>query len=310
MSALSNQDKSPKRTVLLTGATGFLGSHLLKALLIAGYKVVILKRSTSDAWRIANLLNQVTSYDIDNVLLTQAFEDQRIDYVIHTACHYGRNGDSIHQIVETNLMLGLKLLDAATYFNTDTFFNTDTYFNTDKLLQKHLHFYTLSKKQFVEWLHQSCDKIQIINMKLEHLYGPLDNNSKFVPWVLRQLEQKVESINLTGGEQLRDFIYVDDVASAYLATLQKATQLSAYNEFDIGTGILTSIRKLVEMLKEIYEQKHGASKTQLNFGELPYGDGEMMSVDVDNTALLNLGWQPVFDLNAGITKIINENFEK
>jgi len=296
--------------VLLTGATGFLGSHLLKALFNAGYKVVILKRSTSDIWRIANLLNQVISYDIDSVPLTKAFEDQRIDYVIHTACHYGRNGDSIHQIVETNLMLGLKLLDAATFYNTGTFFNTDTFFNTHTLLQKHLQIYTLSKKQFVEWLHQRCDKIQIINMKLEHLYGPLDDTAKFVPWVLRQLEQKVESINLTGGEQLRDFIYVDDVTSAYLATLQKVAQLPAFNEFDVGTGVITSVRKLVEMLKTEYEQQHTASSTQLNFGALPYRDGEMMVVDVDNTALLELEWRPEFDLSAGLQKTIKPNFQK
>ena len=109
MSALTNQDRAQKRTVLLTSANGFLGSHLLKALLSAGYKVVILKRSTSDIWRIANFLNQVTHYDIDSVPLNNAFEDQRVDYVIHTVCRYGRNGDSAHEIVETNLMLGLSL---------------------------------------------------------------------------------------------------------------------------------------------------------------------------------------------------------
>jgi CDP-paratose synthetase len=117
---------------------------------------------------------QVTSYDIDRVPLTQAFEDQRVDYVIHTACHDGRNGDFTEKIVEINLMLGLKLLEAALFFNSDTFVNTDT------LLQKQLNIYTLSKKQFIEWLNQRKDKIQIINMKLEHLYGPLDGIPKFV----------------------------------------------------------------------------------------------------------------------------------
>ena len=62
------------------------------------------------------------------------------------------------------------------------------------------------------------------------------------------------------------------------------------------------------MLKAAYEQQHTASSTPLNFGALPYRDCEMMGVDVDNAALLELGWQPAFDLNAGLKKTIKHNF--
>ncbi|MDA3835748.1 MAG: NAD-dependent epimerase/dehydratase family protein, partial [Spirochaetales bacterium] len=155
-----SSDKMGK-SVLLTGASGFLGSHLLEALLRDGYDVVILKRSTSDVWRIRHLLNRVRSYDVDKVPIGKAFEDQQIDAVIHTACHYGRNSDPISTVVESNLMFGLRLLEVAIFFKTATFFNTDT------LLQKHLNIYTLSKKQFVEWLLQQSDKIQVVNLKLE-----------------------------------------------------------------------------------------------------------------------------------------------
>lgn len=61
-------------TVLLTGATGFLGSHLLKTLVNKGYKVVVLKRSTSDMWRLEGFENAFKSYDIDHVPLQTAFE--------------------------------------------------------------------------------------------------------------------------------------------------------------------------------------------------------------------------------------------
>ena len=55
--------------VLLTGATGFLGSHLLKALVSKGYEVVVLKRSTSDMWRLKGFEHTFKSYDIDQVPL-------------------------------------------------------------------------------------------------------------------------------------------------------------------------------------------------------------------------------------------------
>ena len=79
-----------RKCILLTGATGFLGSHLLKALVNKGYEVIALKRSTSDTWRLKGFESSFKSYDIDLVPLQKVFEDQYIDTIIHTACLYGR----------------------------------------------------------------------------------------------------------------------------------------------------------------------------------------------------------------------------
>lgn len=290
------------QTILLTGATGFLGSHLLEALLEKGHKVAVLKRSTSNTWRIEKLLSSIVSYDVDNQPLELAFEEQRIDSVIHTACAYGRKGESIHQVVESNLLFGLRILDACKKFDTDTFFNTDT------LLQKHLNVYTLSKKQFVEWLEQQSDKVRVVNLKIEHMYGSRDDTNKFVPWVLSQLRDNAAEIKLTLGEQYRDFIHIDDVVSAYLTTLEKASQLPTFSEFDVGTGKLISVRKFLEQLKEIYETEIGTGtvETKLAFGAIPYRDGEMMTVAVNNQALLNLGWNPKTSLQTGLKNIVKE----
>ena len=284
------------KTILLTGASGFLGSHLLEALIGYGYRVVILKRSTSDIWRIRHLLERVKSYDLDIVPVDKAFEDQHVDVVIHTACHYGRNDDPIDKVVEANLMFGLRLLEVATLFHVSMFINSDT------MLPKDLCHYTRSKKQFVEWLQQRKDKINIVNLKLEHMYGPNDDKTKFIPWIIDQLNQQVAEIKLTKGEQLRDFVYIDDVVSAYLIFLQKNCQNKSFAEFDVGTGTLTSVKDLVESVKALYERKHGKCSTRLIFGALPYR-GEIMIVAVDNRALLDLGWAPKIALDNGIQKL-------
>lgn len=287
-----------QKTVLLTGATGFLGSYLLEALLLKGYKLVILKRTTSKVWRIEHLMSQVIYYDVDIQPIELAFTDQRIDYVMHTACHYGRNNDCLSQIVETNLMFSLRILDACIKFNTDTFFNTDT------LLSKHLNTYSLSKKQFVEWLRQYSDKIQVVNLKLEHMYGPKDDVSKFVPWVISQLKKNVPEIKLTSGDQFRDFIFIDDVVSAYICTLENIESLGSFSQFDVGTGKLISIKNFIMKVKQRFEKVFEINKTVLLFGAIPKRPGELNTVNVNNKALIDLGWEPRYSIEQGIGKML------
>lgn len=290
-----------KPTALLTGATGFLGSHLLEALLKQGYSVVVLKRSTSDLWRIEHLAGQCKSYDVDTQPIELAFKEQRIDCVIHTACHYGRNASAISEVVESNLIFGLKVLEAAVNHQVATFINTDS------LLPRDLNAYSLSKKQLVDWLKQQSSKIQVINLQLEHMYGPKDDSTKFIAWLVTQLKQNAPEINLTSGIQKRDFIYIDDVVSAFLCVLQSATGLPSFSEFEVGTGESIEVKTFVENLKQVFEQRNGPTNTQLNFGAVPYRQGEIMEFKVDNQVLRQLGWEPKVSLSQGLEQSLKEN---
>ena len=137
--------------------------------------------------------------------------------VVHTATCYGRNRETPLEVFEANLKFPLDLLEKAALFSTDTFFNTDT------ILYKYLNGYSLSKHQFVEWGKQYADehKIKFCNIKLEHMYGPGDDDSKFTTYVINSCLNNVPEVKLTLGEQERDFIYIDDVVSAYQLLLKK-----------------------------------------------------------------------------------------
>lgn len=291
------------KTVLLTGATGFLGSHILNALLKDGYQVVILKRSTSDLWRIRHLISLVSSYDVDQEPIEKVFEKHHINSVIHTACHYGRNSDPAHRIVDTNLLFPLRLLDAAVAAGVKIFVNADTFFS---LSQQYLNIYTLSKKQFVDWLKLKSSHIQVANLKIQHLYGPRDNSTKFVTWVVDQLCLGVHEIKLTSGEQRRDFVYVDDVVSAFTLMLEKCSHLGSYEEVDVGTGEMVSIKTFVSALYEAYEFQCGESKTFLNFGAMPCRPGEDVELVVDNSLITKLGWSPQVQLKDGLLNVVRD----
>ena len=281
---------------LVTGATGFLGSHIVKRLVAEGQNVVILKRSFSHTNRLAADLSKVKSYDIDKLDdFTRVFSEQHIDVIIHTATCYRRQGEAVEQIYNVNLNFPLKLLELALRFNTDTFFNTDT------ILSKYLNWYALSKKQFSEIGQQFANmgKINFIDAKLEHMYGEDDANTKFVTFMIEALQNNIEELKLTAGEQCRDFIYVEDVVEAYWKILTNQDDDKKYQQYEVGTGKTISIKDLVLLAKEITK-----SRTKLLFGAIPYRENEIMDSKANTESLEKLGWQAKMDIESGIRRIV------
>lgn len=285
------------KKILITGATGFLGSYLAKELVNQGCQVIVLKRPKSDIRRIESILPEISTYDTDGLDLSKPFKDHgRIDAVIHAATCYGRNNENISGIFETNTVFPLRLLETAAFFNTGTFFNTDT------ILQKHLNGYALSKKHFMEWGKQfaSLGRIRFVNIRLEHMYGPDDHDSKFTTHVIRSCLANVPELKLTLGEQKRDFIYIDDVVSAYNTLLSNAEhQPEMFQEYDVGTGKAVSICEFVKMVHKITR-----SATHLNFGALPYRENEVMQSEADIAPLKSLGWSYRVGLAEGIKRVV------
>ena len=100
-------------TILLSGATGFLGSYLLKRFVQEGFDVIALKRSTSDAYRIEEILGRIIYYDVDKTEIKEIFKKHNIDRVVNTVTDYGRANSQISNILETNLMFSVRLLENA-----------------------------------------------------------------------------------------------------------------------------------------------------------------------------------------------------
>lgn len=291
-------------TVLITGATGFLGSHITEKFVNNGHRVIILRRSFSDTWRIKHLLSKVICYDVDKIPLERPFKEYKIDVIIHTATKYGRKGESIEEVIEANLYFPLKILEIATFFNTAAFFNTDT------ILHKYLNYYSLSKKQFAEWLNIFSKKIKIFNLKLEYIYGERDDTTKFVPWVITQILKNVKEIKLTEGRQKRDFVYVEDVVKAYYMIFTKVNNFGkGLYEYEIGSGNPVEIKNLVKLIKGLI----GNTKTFLHFGALPYRENETMESNTNLEKIKrDIGWCPNISLEKGLLKTINwyKNFKE
>lgn len=279
------------KTILITGINGYLGSHLAKTL-SAEYNIIGLEYSLENLFRIADCNYKV--YAAKDEISDAVFTEQTIDIVLHTATFYGKNNEDYLQMFNTNLYSPLSLLDKAIKYKCELFVNTDT------VLDRFVSTYALTKRQFQEWLYLRKNEIKVINMQLEHFYGPGTSPTNFLSYMIDKLKNNEPQIDLTLGEQQRDFIYIDDVVKAYLTVIQKEDQLfNSYSSYQVCTNQLISIKDLMNTLKELTN-----SNSVLNFGAIPYRENELMHSETNNSTLTNLGWKPQYTIQEGLKKTI------
>lgn len=282
----------------VTGGTGFLGSSIVLELLKKNLKVACLVRQKSNLNRLDKFKDKIFFVDLNSIDFEVFFSNNQINTVLHCATNYGRSEISPIETIEANLLLPLRILFAAAKNDVEVFINTDT------ILDKRINHYSLSKSQFFDWLEGYPSNMKCFNVAIEHFYGPGDDPSKFVSWVIRELLANAVSLDLTMGEQRRDFIFIDDVVSAFIAVIDNEHKFKkGFHRFEVGTNKLIQIKELVNTIKTICNNK----VTSLNFGKLPYREGEIMESVVDLSQLKSLGWTQKYTLSQGLEITISAN---
>ena len=282
--------------ILLTGATGFLGSSLVGRFLAEGHDVVALRRKNSSMHRLEGLQDQITWHTVNELSFDGDAMFDGVEVVVHTATSYGRNDESVDEVFKTNAAFPQKLLENAVAAGVQAFINTGT------SLPRDFNAYSQSKAQFADF-GRSCAEssgMTFVNILPDHMYGPGDDSRKFVDHVIEVCLNDQKKLSLTAGEQERDFIFIDDVVEAYNTVLQHlGKSLMGYVELPLGSGEVVRIRDLVERIREMT-----GSSTALKFGDVPYRDNEIMFSQANTEALQALGWKCTTSLAEGLEKTI------
>ncbi|WP_298505758.1 NAD(P)-dependent oxidoreductase [uncultured Maribacter sp.] len=290
-----------KQSLFITGADGFLGHHLVQQL-GKTYHIIGLVRSPQNLKRLRT--GQITLCSTDESL-NEVFDKYRPVGIVHTATKYGRTEESVPSMLDVNVDLPVHLLELSQKYNSKAFINIGSFITQGKGYN-YLQDYALSKKQCSEWLRLIANKVntcKVIDFTLYHPYGPGDSDSKFVTNMVKTIKKRTPFIDLTPGEQKRDFIYIKDVVSAIELTLNRFDDLqTAYTQTDLGTGSSHTLRYFLETLKEV----SGNTETELRFGKLPYRENEIMEAKAIPNLLTSWGWKPNYTLNQGLLRTLNQ----
>lgn len=277
------------KTILLTGATGYLGSRLLSKLLKDDYAVCIVKRESSSLKQLLGLKGNLSFYNNDKDDIERLFHENKVDLIIHMATAYGRKGESMLEIKSTNFDFPLMILKNALEHKVKYFINTGT------SLPYLTNQYSLFKNQFSECLEFFAAQITVVNILLEHFYGPGDDDTKFITSIIHKMKTNVTEIPLTAGTQIRDFIFVEDVLDAYFMIIKNLNKFNGYTNLPLGSGEGVTIREIVEHIK-----RQSKSESDLQFGIVPMRENELMKSDADISILKAMGWYPKYSLEKGL----------
>jgi UDP-glucose 4-epimerase len=285
--------------VLVTGATGFVGSHVCQALLAENHEVLALSHSRGNDL-IAPLLNQGSFHllngDIRSLPNTQnIMEANKVDAVIHLAARkvYPSTLDMYPEYVEANAKGTINVIHSALLAKVPRviFSSTKDVYGVPKYLPvdedhpvKPLAFYDLTKshaEQCCEYYAQHYD-ISVIVLRFACLYGI--GRKRGVTYNFIQAALKGQPFPISSdGNQTRDFVYVGDVASATVKALGVSGE-TKFDVFNIGTGRETSVNELAAKINDI-------TAANIDFQYVPKDSDERFVFDIGKAQRV-LGYQP------------------
>jgi nucleoside-diphosphate-sugar epimerase len=291
----------------LTGATGFIGAHVTRALLADTCEVHALVLPGEDTWRIAELLPQlhVVEGDLTDVdALAPRLEEIRPDTCIHLAW-YAAHGKYWTALENLDVLAGslqlvrqLAALGCERFVGVGTCVEYDTgqgYFSEESLLRP-TTLYAASKLSLYYLLEQvgELTGMKTAWLRFFYLYGPMEDSRRLVPYAIRSLLND-EPVKTTTGEQVRDYLHVEDVAAAVWAV----TQSELSGAVNIGSGKPVTVADLVTKVGRIMERED-----LIHLGAIPMRPGDPPFLCANNEKLRSTGWVPRYDLDAGLRDTI------
>lgn len=291
------------KNVLVTGGTGFVGSHLVEELITHGANVVTTFEYTDPlsyfmmrGFDKKVTMAQVDVADFDAVMdLLTKFE---IDYIFHLAAQaivttaYANPRKTILSNVmgTTNVLESARLyqkVKAVVVASSDKAYGklaSGQYVETDPVKGDHPYDVSKSATDLISNMYFKTYQVPVVITRFGNIYGEGDNNfSRIIPGIMMSLF-KNETLELrSDGKAVRDYLYVKDVVKGYLMLAQKIDEVKG-EAFNFGSNDTLSVIELITEIEEALKVKVPYKILDIAKNEIPY-----QSLNYDK--IKRIGWK-------------------
>lgn len=297
-------------TILITGATGFIGSNLLRELILK-HTVYLILRKSSNTWRIQDLIDRCNIIftdisDYKSLSKNTAKIIQSIDTTVHLAS-YGVSAQKfdLNEGIKTNISGTLNLLKLShsngvkRFINTGSCFeyapSTRSYSETSLIGPQSIYGGIKAATTFLVSAYAKAHRYNAFTLRLFTPFGQFEAQNRFIPTVILGLLNK-KNINASNPNSVRNYIYIEDIIEAYKKSIFTIKNLCG-EIINIGSGKQYRLSEVVEIIQNISKRKINILwKTRKEFNQTDYNNWKCSN----NKANRILNWQPSTHIEEGL----------
>lgn len=294
---------SETRRAIVTGASGFIGSHLLEHLGRAGWQVAVIARPASSS-KLVEIAGVAKAYRYTGQTseVVEALKDFHPDVIFHLSSLFLAQHDAaqVEPLIASNILFGTQLLEGMRLAGVTALINAGTAWqNFESDDYNPVNLYAATKQAFEDILLyyvQTAD-IRAITLRLFDSYGPGDTRRKLLSLLVDAMRIG-EPLGMSPGDQILDLVHIDDICSAFLhaAEIVLLRDEASHEVFVVSGGERRTLRETVGILEEVAKRK-----LPITFGVRPYRDREVM--EPWNGPQLP-GWHAKVSLREGLRRLL------
>lgn len=313
-------ERSPGRAVLVTGAAGFIGSHLTERLVARGQRVigldnfddfydVALKRGNLRRVNACSEFRLVEGDIRDSLLVRRLLEEESVGSIVHLAARAGVR-PSIEQpdlYADVNVRGTTTIFEAArragvrrvVYASSSSVYggNTKVPFHESDPVEHPVSPYAATKRacELLASTYHHLYGLDLIGLRFFTVYGPRQRPEMAIHLFTRAIDEGRPVPMFGDGSTRRDYTYIDDIIDGLVAALDRGRGCRLYN---LGESATTTLAELIELIGEALGKRPQLDRRPLQAGDVPITYADVSSAKAD------LGYDPRVPVREGVRRFV------